>query len=115
MTALGVCSAGLVTLHLVMGPVLAAHPERVRADVDGYIAPLHCGTLGQRYVLLMGGKRFEVSAADCATWQAPAVWPLKRAPGGELRPWLGDVDSGLWQAAGVPMAPAPAILCEVAP
>lgn len=111
---IGLCVVGAVTLHLAMGPVLAANPQRVDEAADGYFAPLRCQDLGKRYRLIMGGQRYTVRAADCATWQAPAVWPQKRTLDGRMLTWLGDVDVSVWQASGVPMAPAPAILCEVA-
>jgi len=110
---LGACVAGVMTLHLLMGPVLAAHPERVRADVDGYVATVECREVGKVKVLLLGGRRYRVAVADCATAAPVGAWPQKRDPAGVLQPWLGDAELGAIWPEGLAWRPQPAILCEV--
>lgn len=104
------CITGSITLHMAFPAVLVNYPDRACSDCDGYIAPLDCNDLGKRYRLLVNGKAYTVRAADCATWQPPdaSAWPVKAG-----RRWLGDVQDTLWQDAGLPLAPFPALLCEM--
>lgn len=107
---IGACVSGTVTLHALFPAVLANYPERTCAGCDGYVAPLDCHDLGKRYELRLMGGSYMVQAADCATWQPPAARPMKAG-----LPWLGDVQDTIWRQAGAPMAPTPAMLCELAP
>lgn len=104
------CITGSITLHMAFPAVLANYPERACPDCDGYFAPLDCNDLGKRYRLFVNGKAYTLQAADCASWQPPAEanWPQKAG-----RRWLGDVQDTVWLDAGLPMAPFPALLCEV--
>lgn len=109
----GLCMFGLLTHHGAMSAVLANYPDRVAANVDGYYAPLLCTDLGNDYTLIMGGHRYTVRSADCATWQKPATWPQKRAIDGRILPWLGDVTP--LAGVGSLAAPTPALLCPTSP
>lgn len=105
---LAACVSGVITLHGVMPSVLQTFPARHCANCDGYFAPVDCNVMGKRYGLFVNNKAYRVAVADCVTTTPPTLadWPRK---GGRL--WLGDVDADVWNAADLPLAPFPAILC----
>lgn len=101
---LGVCFAGVMTAHMLMPEVLANRPERVCNDCDGYIATVECKHIGKRYTLLIGGKRFRVTVADCVTSKPVGQWPMKLG-----RPWLGDIAP--FPGMSPLTKPTPVLLC----
>ena len=91
---------GLIVLHAAMPAVLANFPERVQANVDGYVAVSDCSMVGQRLVLVRPGLTDAlVVVADCAAAEDVAY----RARVG----YIADVETALW--AG-PERPLPAEL-----
>lgn len=101
------CEVGVMTRHDVMGAVLAERPERVVEGIDGYIALVECKHIGERYILWLGERMFDVSVADCVTSRPVGRWPEK----GGIK-WLGDVEKRLWEEAAVPGRPVGVLLCK---
>ena len=80
---------GRIVLHDAFPAVLANYPDRVRDDVDGYIATDSCAELGQTIVLVRPGVPDAlVAVADCA-WDYHV--PYRQRMG-----YIADVDRKLW-------------------
>jgi hypothetical protein len=92
---------GRAPLHKAWDGVFQHFPERLTNDVHGYIATADCNEMGERKRLYFGGRWWDVAVADCLE--------RSRTPQPD---WLVDVDSRIWYAAGAPMRPVLAVVCD---
>lgn len=72
--------AGIVTLHLAFPGIFANFPERQQADVDGYIAVIDCGEMGNRYMLELAGHAYLVAVAACGGLALVTEWLISVIP-----------------------------------
>ena len=96
------CETGIATRHQAFEQVFANFPERLRADVHGYIATADCSEMGALYELSIGNSTYTVAVADCRNRSLPP------RPGKRL-----DVDDRLWYASSAPNKPITVTLCTL--
>lgn len=97
------CTPMTARRHDAWASVFRHFPDRVRLDVDGYIAPTDCATIGNEYTLIMRGHAYRVVAADCKNRSEP----LADDAATRL-----DVDYRLWYASGAPARPVRVVVCQ---
>ena len=91
------CNTGIVTEHRRFDSVFDWYPERLDANVHGYVATANCDDIGKYGLFYVEGsnKLWKVKVADCL---AQKDKPLNNDTfHGE---WLMDMDMYLFYASG---------------